>query len=142
MVVLLESSISTEELELCQSFTIWQSDGCQENTTCHSANCKVWWRSNGLGLFFMIYLFILLLCTALFLFLLCTFFHCKTTIPVFYLLYCIYLATMAFFAFASLLTSFAHIVLLTVCLFYSMCNSVSSYLSNCFALSWPGRNCK
>ena len=43
--------------------------------------------------------------------------------------------------------SFAHIVyrlvstvLLTVCLFYSMCNSV--YVSNCFALSWPGRNCK
>ena len=23
-----------------------------------------------------------------------------------------------------------------------MCNSVSLYLSNCFALSWPGRNCK
>ena len=33
-------------------------------------------------------------------------------------------------------------VLLTVCLFYSMCNSVLLYVSNCFALSWPGRNCK
>ena len=31
---------------------------------------------------------------------------------------------------------------MTVCLFYSMCNSVSLYVSNCFALSWPGRNCK
>jgi hypothetical protein len=30
--------------------------GCQENATCrmHSTNCKVWWRSNGLGLFFMV----------------------------------------------------------------------------------------
>ena len=25
---------------------------------------------------------------------------------------------------------------------YSMCNSVLLYVSNCFALSWPGHNCK
>ena len=45
-------------------------------------------------------LFIYLFCSFAphnFLFLLCTFFHCKSTIPVFYLLYCIYFATMAFF---------------------------------------------
>ena len=61
------------------------------------------------------------------------FFHCKCTIPVFDLLYCIYFATMAFFClYLPYLTSFAHIVyrvvytvLLTVCLFYSMCKSVS-----------------
>ena len=102
-----------------------------------------------LYLFYFIYLN-LLLCTPLFLFLRCTFFHCKSTIPVFYLQYCIYFATMAFFClYLPYLTSFAHIVyrlvstvLLTVCLVYSMCNSVSLYVSNCFALCWPGRNCK
>jgi hypothetical protein len=52
---------------------------------------------------------------------------------------------MAFFClYLPYLTSFAHIVyrLVSVCLFYSMCNSVLLYVSNCFALSWPGRNCK
>ena len=52
-----------------------------------------------------------------------------------------------FFAFTSLLTSFAHIVyrlvytvLFTVC--FTPCVTVSLFVSNCFALSWPGRNCK
>jgi hypothetical protein len=31
---------------------------------------------------------------------------------------------------------------LTVCLFYSVCNSVLLFVSNCFALSWPGLSCK
>ena len=51
-----------------------------------------------------------------------------------------------FFAFTSLISPHlltpVYTVLLTVCLFYSMCNSVLLYVSNCFALSWPGRNCK
>ena len=54
-----------------------------------------------------IYLFILLLCTPLFLSLPYTFFHCKSTIPVFYLLYCIYFATLAFFC---LLPSLSHLI--------------------------------
>ena len=44
-------------------------------------------------------LFIYLFCSFAphyFYFVLCTFSHCKSTIPVFYLLYCIYFATMAF----------------------------------------------
>jgi hypothetical protein len=94
--------------------------------------------------------FILLLCTPSFLFLLCTFvplqmYHSSVWLAILYLLchhglFCLYLPY---------LTSFAHIVyrvvytvLLTVCLFYSMCKSVSLYVSYCFALSWPGRNCK
>uniref|UniRef100_A0A8K9XH44 Reverse transcriptase domain-containing protein n=1 Tax=Oncorhynchus mykiss TaxID=8022 RepID=A0A8K9XH44_ONCMY len=72
-------------------------------------------------------------------------YHSSVLLAILYLLchhglFCLYLPY---------LTSFAHIVyrlvytvLLTVCLFYSMCNSVSLYVSNCFALSWPGRNCK
>jgi hypothetical protein len=44
-------------------FIIWQSHGkilCLVNARqtlpapMHSANCKVWWRNNGVGLFFMV----------------------------------------------------------------------------------------
>uniref|UniRef100_A0A4W5LBB8 B30.2/SPRY domain-containing protein n=1 Tax=Hucho hucho TaxID=62062 RepID=A0A4W5LBB8_9TELE len=64
------------------------------------------------------------------------------------MLYCNYFATMAYLlSYLPYLTSFAHFVyrfvffstvLLTVCLFYSMCNSVLLYVLNCSALSWPG----
>jgi hypothetical protein len=47
------------------------------------------------------------------------------------------------------LTSFAHTVYILFfyciidCMFvYSMCNSVLLYVSNCYALAWPGRSCK
>ena len=54
-----------------------------------------------------------------------------------------------FYLYLPYLTSLAHIVYRLIfllyywlCLFYSMCNSVLLYVSNCVALSWPGRNCK
>ena len=63
------------------------------------------------------------------------------------LLNCNYLPLLAYL-FPYLLTSFPHTVhrffyCVIDCMFvYPMCNSVLSFLSHCFALSWPGRSCK
>ena len=83
-----------------------------------------------LSLLYLFYLFILLLCTPLFGFLLCTFFHYKSTKSTIY---------------HSLLTSYIDLFfycIIDCMLVYPMCNSMLLYVSNCFALSWPGRNCK
>uniref|UniRef100_A0A8C8K534 ELMO domain-containing protein n=1 Tax=Oncorhynchus tshawytscha TaxID=74940 RepID=A0A8C8K534_ONCTS len=62
---------------------------------------------------------------------------------------CNYFATMAYLL-PYLLTPFAHTLyrlyffhcVINCTLVYSMCNSVLLFVSHCFALSWPGRNCK
>jgi hypothetical protein len=77
-------------------------------------------------------------------FILCTSYHSSVK-----LLYCNYFATMAYLLpYLSYPTSFTHAVYrffycFIDCMFvYFMCNSVLLYVSNCFALSWPGRSCK
>jgi hypothetical protein len=88
------------------------------------------YRANNYLFPYCIDLFILLLCTPVF--------HVVSNVPFLcfiwppWPIYCLYLPY---------LTSFAHIVYRVIFLL-CLCNSVLLYVSNCFALSWPGGSCK
>ena len=81
----------------------------------------------------------------------CTFIFCTYTIPVFNWYIVITSPPWAIYCLTSLILLHLHtlytlytpfLLLLTVCLFIPCVTLLLLSVSNCFALSWPGRSCK